>query len=894
MLKKTLIIWILIFSAFSIYCVADKNELLLKFQNFHRKFPQEKVYLRSDRSVYAAGDTIWVAASAFSGSDHLPDPNIRTLYAELISPDNIFLYRLKIELKDGNGSVDFPLSPDLKEGVYQLRAYSDWMKNFEEAFLFRKNIFVYNWKESRMQTGVSFNFLPGEQDSVKAFISLLYLPDDQVSYTNVHYVFNNGSENRKGVVQTNNRGQCTIKIPVESISGIKPSAYLDIRFMYNEREYFETFHFPENSTNLSLYFFPEGGDLIHNIVSKVGFKAVDYTGRPVEVEGSIMDEDHKEITTFKSVHDGMGQFLLMPQPGKKYYAFITKPDGVKQIFTLPEVKKEGFALSIRPASEKILVEIKSNYPNLSSERLTLIGHSRGEIGYVWKFDSRFSPLVVAVPTKKFPTGIVHFTLFYDEQPVSERLVFVNHHDELKISIQPEKQVFRTRSKVNLDLEVRDDEGNVVEGNFSLVIQNADNLSLEDEYQTNIQNYLLLSSDLKGEIHQPGYYFDPNNPSAPVHLDILMMTQGWRRFVWKQILQEDKMTHLNYVSDRGLKISGKVLKSNNKPVPNSIVNVQFHNSHTNEFIYVESDKEGRFEITDLHYYGQARFFISATNPKGNSNVVLLMDEDNPPPLREYKLNNWGSRVRHIDYFLEKAMEREKVARAFNFNNLDRILDEIVVSGKKEDQPILYKIYNNVDATIQVDDISAISATNVFQLLQNRVPGVHVVDRSVIIRGTRSLTGSNEPLFLLDGSPIDILGLETINPYHIDHIDVLKGASAAVFGARGGNGVIAFYTKNNLASQEDNYQAKNQVKTSYEGYYKSREFYVPDYDVPKEEHIKPDFRPVLYFNPLIKTSKEGKASISFYSSDETGRYKVLIEGISKGGISGVSECTFEVVK
>jgi TonB-dependent SusC/RagA subfamily outer membrane receptor len=222
----------------------------------------------------------------------------------------------------------------------------------------------------------------------------------------------------------------------------------------------------------------------------------------------------------------------------------------------------------------------------------------------------------------------------------------------------------------------------------------------------------------------------------------------------------------------------------------------------------------------------------------------------------------------------------------------------VRAKKIDEPDARKIYGKANTSIKVDNILCAGATSVFQMIQGRVAGVQVSPNgsggySVLIRGITSFTGSSEPLYLLDGMPVDADALASISPCDVDNIDILKGAEAAIFGSRGSTGVIAILTKrggNNYDYSKDPVSGVTIQKRM--GYNVAREFYAPKYDVNIPDHVRPDFRSTLHWQPNVRTDAGGKASITYWNTDAKATMRIIAEGVSTQGLVGVGKAEYGV--
>ncbi len=300
----------------------------------------------------------------------------------------------------------------------------------------------------------------------------------------------------------------------------------------------------------------------------LGFKAIGEDGKGIAIKGVLVDKENNEQVNFESVHDGMGVFDFVPQPGETYTAKITLPDGGIKTVNISEIKNSGTVLKIKNTqSDSLEVSIFSTKDMQSATNdYTIMGQSRGSVYYAATFKLNRDIVNFKVPKSLFPTGVTHFTLFNaNNQPLNERLSFINHNDNLKVEINARSALYAPRDSIPLHITVKDNKGNPVMGSFSLAVTDNGQIKKADNNKTNIFAQLLLASDLKGYIEDPAWYFTPSNDAAKA-LDILLLTQGWVGYNWKDILNEP--AHPTFTAEPEYIISGRITNLLNKPMSNS--------------------------------------------------------------------------------------------------------------------------------------------------------------------------------------------------------------------------------------------------------------------------------------------------------------------------------------
>ncbi|WP_302608126.1 hypothetical protein [uncultured Bacteroides sp.] len=271
--------------------------------------------------------------------------------------------------------------------------------------------------------------------------------------------------------------------------------------------------------------FPEGWNLVSGLSSRLAFKATDGKGNPVSVEGAIYEDD-KLLCGIKSVHDGMGTVSFTPLANKKYR--IELKNG--KSYPLPEIHSQGMVLNLRGQDKEHLNFLLSQTEGLPHRQIYLLGQMRGMICCMAKGILKDS-LKISIPLENFPyQGIAEFTLFDSSmRPVAERLVYVHPQKKLYITAEPEKTSFTIREKASIKIKATDEEGNPVRANLGISVYDRAYNNPADP--VNILTYCYLSSQIRGRICNPAYYFDEKNSDRKEALDLLLLTQGWRRYVW---------------------------------------------------------------------------------------------------------------------------------------------------------------------------------------------------------------------------------------------------------------------------------------------------------------------------------------------------------------------------
>lgn len=792
---KAILIYLLV-SSFILSEVDDPRIIriinhLIKFRN---EFPQQKVYVQLDKTIYSAGENIWFKAYLLDAANEIPDTLSTNLYVELVNAKNIRVQTHMLRLANGVAFGDFILSDTVTEGNYLIKAYTGWMNNFDPDLIFKKNIYIRN-------------------------------PEDQNIISSADIRFNK-KFNRKRKKLTDQK---------------------------------------------EIQFLPEGGEMVYDLISRVAFKAVNGSGKGIDIEGMLKDNKGKVVANLHSTHLGMGSFVFKPESGRTYEAWVKFAGSEEVKVKFPQPLDHGITLfADNLSSEKFLhLLVRANLPPSGDEIVRdfmVLAQSNGNLCFSGLYHFKSDSFALIIPKDKFPTGICQVTIFNGRGfPVAERLVYINNNDGLNFDIRCSIDSMQNTNQVSVKFKALDKLGKAAAGNFSASFTDA-NLVNEISNETNILTTFWLTSDIKGMIEYPEWYFDFANPEKKAALDLLMMTQGWRRFDWKKILA-DQYPRIDYPEEKDIVISGRITRNFfDIPVNKAPVFLTILTSY-NDYFSTITDEKGVFRFTGLVYHDTMSVVVEAAKPNGKKNILILIDETKSPNASIQESGSFGQEVltkgdnwkykkeRHVDYGVkdrQRKIDREKYA------------------------PM--RLYGEPDNILYMDDIPE-GYSNLFQVIQGRVPGVLVDGNSIIIRGVHTLFGSTDPLYLIDGLPVDPAIFGELNPKDVEMIEFLKGSSAAIYGNRGSNGVIAAYTK------RGDFMKRGYFDFKMLAYYTAREFYSTALVSEKMDHKlqKPE---TVYWKPEIKTDSSGEGSFTFNVKEKT-RLRLILEGMSLNGIPGYAK-------
>ncbi|MEP1489079.1 MAG: hypothetical protein ABJK28_11680 [Algibacter sp.] len=776
----------------------------------------EKIYLHTDRSYYNLGESLWYKAYSVYAYNNVLFDHSNILYVELISPNSKIIARNKTRLEEGLGHGDFKLTDSIgvKAGTYQIRAYTNWNRNFDDDFIFKKEIEILDVFDKK----------------------------NDVKY------------NLENKIKTEN----TLE---------------------------------KNEKAFKVQLFPEGGSLIEDVISDVAFKAVDNNGLPIAVRGQIYNSDDKLVTMLVSLHDGMGKFKLKPAKGETYYAIISTLSGDELKISIPKVKEQGYLLSTKKLDERKVLVVKTNQKtleNYQNKPVIITSKTRGITYFERELPVDKTTIYFELPKTTLQDGIAQVTL-YDavKRPQSERLIYIEKNEDLNITMSANKAIYKPKEQVVVNISSKTKAGEVMPASFSLSSIDLNGDTETKDLDSNISSYFLMESDIKGKVHNPGYYFDSSNPKRLDYLDLLLLTQGWRDFLWKEIPQI-KGYRLPYKEEKGILVKGRVKqRSENKPLANSNISLTLFNKGKMNMLTSLSDANGRFNFENLVFMGKATMMINSRGEKGISKGVILLDSLSEPAM-EVDFIKDSIPI----YTPEVSVIRENMYRkniTFGITG-ETVLDEVEIIAKKKEENNIKSLYGAPDYSYVIDEKTQ-HFSSIYLLIQFSIPGVRVVNNTI------SFARNNGPAqIIVDGFPTEQGEIEFMQTDDIAKIESMNGPSAAIFGSQGANGAILIYTKEGASNRKTKTKKlPHSITKQIEGLYEARVFYSPN---PNEEFFETEnksaIRNTLYWNPYIHPDETGDSKVSYYNSEVETNVKITLEGITVTGIPVVVKTNYMIEK
>jgi hypothetical protein len=627
-----------------------------------------------------------------------------------------------------------------------------------------------------------------------------------------------------------------------------------------------------------IQFFPEGGNLVNGIASTVAFKAADQWGRGISFKGAIVDQKNDTIVKFAPLKFGIGHFLFKPDVNATYRAIIKIDDKTIQK-ELPPVNSSGYVMHVNDnGSGQLQVMVNSTS---TAGSVYLFAQTRNLIKAVETATITDGTALFNIDKNKLGDGISHITIFNDQrQPVCERLYFKRPVKNLVINATTDQQEYTIRKKVNIDISAKDQNNAPVTADLSLSVYRLD--SLQSISNEDIRNYLWLSSDLRGNIESPGYYFVNVNAKTDEAIDNLMLTQGWRRFDWNDVLK-NKMPSFNFLPEyNGPIVNAKLVNQlTNKPDKDVVAYLAIPGKRVQVYAAI-SDSLGRLIFNMKNFYGPGEIVVQTnTTIDTNYHIDVLS-----PFSEQYSTFSLPPLA------ITPAMQSNIEARSVNMQVQN------VYSGDKlrqfYDPQVDSAFFGTPNTAYLLDNYTRF--TTIEEILREYVPNAfisHLHDHFHIkVLNENGVIHEDDPMVLIDGVPFfNIDKVFAADPLKLRKLEVVP--YTYYWGPSVEEGILSFTSyKGDMGGNEIDPHA---VVLDYEGLELQRQFYSPVYDSDKAYVSRvPDFRNVLYWAPYVTTGTNGKNSVSFYTSDQTGSYIGIIQGLTANGEAGSQYFRFDVKK
>ncbi|WP_350291714.1 hypothetical protein [uncultured Croceitalea sp.] len=871
----------------------------------------EKIYLQVN-TVYDTSETIWFKAIVCNAFFHTPTSKSSVLHVELIDPLEQRIVDSKLlKIENGISKGFFQLHSNYREGKYIIRAYTEWNRNFDTDFIFSKEITIYKFQRLETKPNPIRDIVFSKDFKNKIFsVSAQIFPLELDSLHKGKFVVYLDWKNGKDSVEIKPRKDNGTSVVYNISSDIQMISY---RLKTQNKTFTKSVILDDEYGTLQ--FFPEGGSLMNGLESVLGIKYLDYRGKGSQVKGIIVDDFDIKVADFESNKLGMGKIIFRPEKGKTYFGKLKTKSGNTLKYKLPKANAQGMVLRVRQTISYAELSLRSTSSVEDSVFLKI--YHRGKDMFLVKAKLKKGEFIHRVKNKKLPYGIIGVTAYdKDFKPICERQFFNNIPNEnIEILVSTDRSSYMPRDSVSVEIGTKK-EGFPVVASLSLMAIDADYFESTNQNRSTIISYLMLQSDIRGEIENPSYYF--KNSKNLAQLDNLMLTQGWSNYKY------DSPKKPRYIqAENGLEVTGTVGGIQNmkkrKKSKNNIYSI-------NMLMLGNSLEVYNYEIDSTGYF---KFKIK--DSYGNGQKYVIQPSDNQDKSKNFKVNIKRREVPEITYKIDKVIVPvdsivEKKMTEKITDNMRRdpfllpntiALNEVEVSDYKltPKRAEMFKLHGLPDVVIDSKELLKKEKNwtgSLYPWLLFNYPHEIRIDWRAGVGGFQiaKVYGAGFTYILIDGKPVKIYNYILIPniPLHVaESVEILRSVAGAnnkyfndVFGrycleCPEFPAILAIYTYSGKGLFGAFPKKTNLLKETAPQYSPIREFYVPEYNNPAiiDWNI-PDIRTLLHWEPNLITNIDGKAKLTFFNSDTTGKMIIICEGITNNGNVGYTEIVYDVLE
>ena len=507
-----------------------------QLQGAFEGWPSRSFHVQIDRPLVRPGETIWLRAWDLERKSLSATGQGQGLEIQLINPKGATVVTKKVAHADGLNTNDIVVPDGVPGGEYLIRI------NRGGEIEAERPVIVSAYEAPRLKKKLEFmRKAYGPGDTVVASVNVKR-PTGEVlgGQTLVANIQLDGAALPRVEVTTDARGDAAVRFELpERI--VKGDGLLTVLIEDGGITESVSKRIPIVMQSMDVSLYPEGGDLVNGLPSRVYFDARDPFGEPADVEGRLVDDRGEKIATFTSHKNGLGRFGFVPQEGRSYHVEITSPANIDQHYPLPEARSEGCVMRSYDDLDgsldylRVAVRCTESQPvnvqavvreNLIDGATVQARPDKAAVVYLQSGDSAVDRAM----------GVARVTVFDDDmQPLAERLVFRNRRHRLNVEVTPERDSYQPREQVTLNIATTDTMGRPVAADLALAVVDDTVLSFADDKQGHLLSRLLLEQELQDEVKEPNVYLDLTEEDSALAMELLMGTRGWRRFDWQQAL-----------------------------------------------------------------------------------------------------------------------------------------------------------------------------------------------------------------------------------------------------------------------------------------------------------------------------------------------------------------------
>jgi hypothetical protein len=824
--------------------------------DYFNVFPNEKVFLTTDKQSYKPGETIWFKAMATDIKTQLPSTKNQDFIVKLYNKNGEQVAFQLLQLTNGSTSGDLEIPEELSRGKYFLVAYTMSQINPEEVFCVPINVdpeYSDQWVVSAIaRDSISVS---GQKNELSILIRTL--AGASVKNTSLRYQLMNGAEIiGKGKLKTDDSGKTVVPFTLPAKSNGEPFI---CELTDNKNEWKKEIFLPSNLDPLKINFYPEGGTLIAGGPVKIGFTVFNNWGMPVDLEGSVVNQDGKQVAIVKTFTKGLGLFAVENDGKQKLKLVISGKTGQNQTFDLPAPNTYGLAFSVAK-TDADFISANLIFADKQKHAVTITSTNGG--GLNWAADMDIDWLGrIKIPTEFLPQGINLLSVFADDTKLpATRLVFVDKKQHLKIEVQPEKNSLKQGESMKIKIRLTDENNQPAGGNVSV--------SIADRFRKNqtvlkIEEYLVAGPELETPFSLISAAFQEQITNTAM-MDVFLIANRQKNFNWQKIMQfKPGSTSDNSQENKG--ISGIVTDKNGNKINKAKVslvnnkNMQLHTTTTNQ--------DGLFSYPNLDPAKKEDFTAKATDPEGKRELKIDFSKNLEEGMSEYIAG-----LGRITSLLYNDMGAEASHFRSNpdlFSKAPRIVNPSTVGSDNQKKMLS-------------------TATNIMDVIKTIKPYKLMNNQIVFYGSENSLNYQGGALIVIDGQQIgtDISSITSISPTEVERINVSTNPmDIQRYTGLNSVGIVEIFLKRGpqLASPETEQNTRRNKDNQGSNVFQ-----------PEPSNARRDFRTTLQWIPELIIDETGEAEISVTAGKVISDFVIEVQGISENGRIGNGSERFQVVK
>lgn len=854
---------ILIFAVFAGFVLSAQNESPIpkinqQMVDYFGHYPQEKILLITDKSTYKPGETIWFSAFVPVGDDSSVKTESGELEVKLYDSKGNQVVNETFRTKGSATPGDLTIPLNLTKGNYFLTANASAQVSPGELSYTPLTIDPMYSKQLTAKTVAKDSIsISGQKNEL--YVVLQDISGEIKKNTQLRYQLKNGAEIiEKGKLKTDDKGKAVVPFTLPAKTNGEPFL---CELSDTKEEWKHEVFLPSNLDPLVVNFFPEGGTLLAGVNTKIGYSVFNKWGMPVDIEGSVVNQDGKQVAIIKTFTSGLGLFSLDTDAKSKHNLVISGTTGKGQTFALPNTKTSGMGLSVLK-TEPDFISTMYVFPDKQKHALALTVTKGGKI--YWASDTDIDGMGrIKIPTEDLPQGICQLSAFDNNGKfLASRLVYVDKKQRLKVTVEPEKNTLKQGDDMKIKVLLTDENDQPVQGIVSLSV--ADNFRKNGK-TNQLAEYLMDGSALETPFSLISRVFH-DQISNNALLDVFLIANRQKGFDWQKIMQFSADNGKGE-SNRNNGISGIVTDKNGNKVNKAKVslvnnkNMQLHTTTT--------DADGRFYFPILNAVNSDDFTAKAMDYEGKRELNVRLNRNSEELVAS-----------HI----------AKLARYIGMQNRGRVIDPVYLKNNPDlfEKAPRIAVANNIASDNQKKLLS--TSTSILDVIKTIKPYKLTNNQIVFLGSENSFYFQGGALIVIDGQQMgtDISSISAISPLEVDRINVSTNPmDIQRYTGLNSVGVIEIFMKKaeTLPETEKKQAAANQ----YDGGLRVSNVFQPEPTTAKR-----DFRTTLLWVPALETDETGKAEISVTAGRVLSDFVIEVHGISGSGLIGSGKAAFNVEK